>query len=154
MRVTDIGAKAALPRPEIALRAAIRAEIGPAVEFETTHGWTRSVFPITGGVMRGDGLDGVIIPGGADFAQLLPDGSYAIEARYCVRLADGVTVMITNAGRMFPHASGGFQGRTRAAFEAPAGPYAWLSEAVFFGTALSERGDEHNVFIELWEALL
>ena len=154
MRVTDLGAAIPLPTPELRLRAAIRAEIGPAVEFETTHGWTRSMFPITGGVMRGDGLDGVIVPGGADFAQLLADGSYAIEAKYCVRFADGTTVMIHNAGRMFPQDGGGFQGRTRAAIEAPAGPYAWLSEVVFWGTAMSERGDDHRVFIELWEAVL
>ncbi len=41
-----------------------------------------------------------------------------------------------------------------AVIEAPAGPHGWLSDAVRFGTAWAEAGDEARVFIELWQAVL
>jgi hypothetical protein len=151
-RCTDLGATRPLDPPSLKFRIAIRADIGPAQEFRTTEGTTRAVFPITGGVFAADGLSGEILPGGADWAISLPNGSYAIEARYLIRLQDGTVIAITNAGRMVPQADGGYLGRTRAAFEVPPGPHEWLGEAVFFGTALSETSDEKRVYIELWEA--
>jgi hypothetical protein len=60
------------------------------------------MFPIIGGAVTGPGISGHILPGGADFALRLPDGAYAIEARYCLMLDDGTPLMITNAGRMHP----------------------------------------------------
>jgi hypothetical protein len=38
--------------------------------------------------------------------------------------------------------------------EAPAGRHGWLSDAVLFGTAWAEPGDEAHVFIELWQAVI
>lgn len=154
MTCTALGARQSPGKPELRFTCAIRADLGPAVEFATTEGTVRAMFPITGGVLQGPGLAGRILPGGADFAQRLPDGSYAIEARYCIEMEGGAVVFITNAGRMVPQPDGSFQGRTRAAFEAPPGPYGWLGDAVFFGTALAEPGDEARVFIELWQAVL
>lgn len=152
MSCTALGASVPLPEPRLDYVAAIRADLGPAQEFETSHGTTRAFFPITGGAVQGDALNGTILPGGADWATRLPDGSYEIEARYCIALTDGTVVMITNAGRMFPQADGSYLGRTRAAFEVPDGPHRWLGDAVFFGTALAQAGDEHHVYIELWHA--
>ena len=150
----DLGARRAIEVPQLQHRLSIRADIAPALEFDTGHGTTRAMFPISGGAVQGDGFSGIILPGGADFARLLPDGSYEIEARYCIEFDDGTPVMIVNAGRMFPDPAGGFLGRTRAAFEAPPGRFDWLNRAVFFGAASSEMHDEKHVFIELWEALL
>jgi len=149
-----LGASRPLEQPKLEFRAAIRADLGPAEEFATTNGTTRAVFPITGGVLRGEGLDGEIVSGGADWALGLPDGSYAIEARYLIRLDDGTVVSITNAGRMVPQADGSYLGRTRAEFEVPAGPHDWLGKAVFFGTAMAEPDDDDHVYIELWEAVI
>ncbi|OYU37908.1 MAG: hypothetical protein CFE33_18430 [Pseudorhodobacter sp. PARRP1] len=130
----------------------IRADIGPAVEFATTTGTTRAIFPITGGEARGVGWQARILPGGADFALALPDGCYAIEARYCLEMTDGTPVMITNAGKMVPQPDGSFLGRTRASLEVPPGPHAALGHAVYFGTVIALPGDEDHVYIELWEA--
>jgi hypothetical protein len=150
--IRDLGAREALLAPQLRRAIAIRADIGPAVEFRTTQGTTRAVFPITGGEARAIGWQARILPGGADFAIALPDGSYAIEARYCLELDDGTPVMVTNAGRMVPQPDGRFLGRTRAALEVPDGPHRALGDAVYFGTALAEAGDEAHVYIELWEA--
>ena len=154
MTATSLGATTSPGKPELRFICAIRADLGPALEFETSAGTVRAMFPIVGGEITGPGLTGRILPGGADFAQRLADGAYAIEARYCLELTDGTPLMITNAGRMQPMADGSYHGRTRAQVEAPVGPHGWLTHAVLFGTAWAEPGDEARVFIELWQAVL
>jgi Protein of unknown function (DUF3237) len=150
--IRALGAARALEPPTLRRAIVIRADLGPAVEFATTEGTTRAMFPITGGEARGEGWTARILPGGADFALCLPDGSYAIEARYCLELDDGTPLMVTNAGRMVPQTDGSYLGRTRAALEVPDGPHRALGQAVYFGTALAEPGDANHVYIELWEA--
>jgi hypothetical protein len=150
--ITALGASRPLDRPVLRRAVVIRADIGPAVEFATTTGTTRAIFPITGGEARGHGWSARILPGGSDFALALPDGSYAIEARYCLEMTDGTPVMITNAGKMVAQADGSYLGRTRASLEVPPGRHAALGQAVYFGTALALPGDDDHVYIELWEA--
>lgn len=152
LTIRALGALRGLEAPTLRRAIVIRADLGPALEFDTTQGTRRAMFPITGGEARAEGWTARILPGGADFAVALPDGSYAIEARYCLEMADGTPVMITNAGRMVPQADGSYLGRTRAAFEVPGGPHRALGDAVYFGTALAEPGDADHVYIELWEA--
>lgn len=154
MTATSLGSQSSPGKPALRFVCAIRADLGPALEFATTAGPVRAMFPIVGGEIRGEGIVGRILPGGADFALRLPDGAYAIEARYCLELEDGTPLMITNAGRMQPMPDGSYQGRTRASIEVPEGPWGWLGAAVLFGTAWAEPGDEARVFIELWQAVL
>jgi hypothetical protein len=120
--IRDLGAARGMEAPSLRRAIVIRADLGPALEFATAHGTIRAVFPIIGGEARGRAWRGRILPGGADFALALPDGSYAIEARYCLELHDGTPVMITNAGRMVRQPDGSYEGRTRAALEVPDGP--------------------------------
>lgn len=152
LSIRRLGARNGLDQPVLRRAIVLRAELGAALEFATTQGTTRAMFPITGGTVLGLGWQGRILPGGADFALALPDGSYAIEARYCFQIEDGTPVMITNAGRMLPQADGSFLGRTRATLEVPDGPHRALGAAVYFGTALMQANDDQNVYIELWEA--
>lgn len=152
LTIAALGARMALAAPTLRRAIVIRADLGPATDFATTQGTRRAMFPIIGGEARGEGWTARILPGGADFALGLPDGSWAIDARYCMELDDGTPVMITNAGRMVPQSDGSFLGRTRAALEVPDGKHAALGAAVYFGTALAEPGDDFHVYIELWEA--
>jgi hypothetical protein len=152
LSITSLGATRKLDRPSLRRAVVIRADIGPVTEFATATGSVRAMFPITGGVARGEGWSARILPGGADFAIRLPDGAYQIAARYCLELEDGTPVMVTNAGRMVPQPDGSYLGRTRAALEVPDGPHRALGDAVYFGTALAEAGDDAHVYIELWEA--
>ncbi|MCD2174834.1 DUF3237 family protein [Rhizobium sp. C4] len=150
--MTTLGASRTPGVPTLRKACVIRADIGAALEFATTEGTTRAMFPIIGGEAVGAGWSGRILPGGADFARALPDGSYAIEAHYCLELEDGTPVMVTNAGRMVAQPDGSFFGRTRAELEVPEGKHGHLGKAVYFGTALAEAGDNDHVYIELWEA--
>jgi hypothetical protein len=152
--MTALGARSSPGKPDLRLAVVIRADIGPAVEFTTTEGNRRAMFPILGGVALGLGWEATILPGGGDFALGLPDGSYAIEARYMLQMSDGTPVMVHNAGRMMARPDGSFEGRTRATLEVPAGPHSALGAVVWFGTARAEAGDDDHVFIELWAAEL
>jgi hypothetical protein len=150
--ITALGARAALDAPHLHRVVDIRADIGPPTEFPTTQGFGRSLFPILGGIAQGDGWRAVILPGGADFARLLPDGTYEVEVRYLLRLDDGTMMMVTNAGRMVPQPDGSYLGRTHARLEVPPGPQAALGEMVLVGTALAPADDPDHVYVELWHA--
>ena len=150
--ITTLGAPLSLGQPNLLRAVAIRADIGPALEFQTTQGTTRAIFPITGGEALGHGWRARILPGGADFALALPSGDYAIEARYWLEMEDGTPFMVTNTGLMVRQPDGAFHGRTRATLEVPQGHHAALGAAVYFGTAFAPADDLDHVFIELWEA--
>ncbi|QFT60805.1 hypothetical protein FIU94_18375 (plasmid) [Sulfitobacter sp. THAF37] len=150
--ITTLGAPLSPGQPRLTRVCSIRAEIGPATEFDTSRGTGRAMFPITGGAAAASDWRATILPGGADFARRLADGTYEIEARYFLELEDGTVVMVHNAGRMVPQADGSFHGRTRAELEVPPGPHAALADMVLFGTAYAPADDEGNVFIELWHA--
>ena len=61
----------------------------PVSAGEIGHGTRRGV-PITGGRVFG-GLSGTILPFGADFQILRPDGMAELEAKYCFKLDDGAS---------------------------------------------------------------
>lgn len=150
--ITTLGAPLSPGLPRLTRICSIRAEIAPPSEFDTTRGTGRALFPISGGEAIAATWRATILPGGADFARRLADGTYEIEARYFLQLDDGTQMMVHNVGRMMPRPDGSYHGRTRAELEVPIGPHAALGEMVLFGTALAPAGDDTNVFIELWHA--
>ena len=81
----------------------IVSDLGPTVEVGRTPAGVRRVFPIIGGTVS-QGLDGVILPGGADWNLERPDGSGELWARYELRLTDGAVVSVTNTAVHAPGA--------------------------------------------------
>lgn len=152
--ITTLGAPLSPGLPALSRVCSIRAEIGPPSEFDTTRGTGRALFPITGGEAVSATWRATILPGGADFARRLADGTYEVEARYFMQTDDGTILMVHNAGRMVPQPDGSYFGRTRAEIEVPAGDNAAFGDMVLFGTALSPADDEGAVYIELWHAEL
>ncbi len=73
----------------------IDALLGPVVDVGATPTGHRRVIPILGGVVTG-GLDGTLLPGGADWNLERPDGSCELWARYELRLGTGAVVSVTN----------------------------------------------------------
>ena len=131
-----------------------RVTVGtPLVIGDSAHG-LRRVVPITGGTFEGPRLKGRVVPGGADWQVVRPDGVLAIEAKYTLQTHDGALIMVTNRGmRHGPKdvidklASGvavdprQYYFRTSAEFEAPSdGAYGWLNRAVFLGVAERNAG--------------
>lgn len=120
----------------------------PIVVGDGPHG-LRRVVPITGGTVDGPKLKGTVVPGGADWQFVRPDGTLQLEAKYTLQSEDGVPIMITNRGvrrgpkEVIERLSRGeavdasqYYFRTSAEFEAPVGSkYAWLNNSVFVGVA-------------------
>jgi len=103
---------------------------------KSKHG-ERRVIPITGGAFKGPGIEGVVLPGGADWQLVRPDGDVELYARYTLKTNDGALIQVQN--RVLMHISkdskAGPYIRSVIDFEAPsAGPYDWLNHAIFLGT--------------------
>ena len=152
--VTALGAPLSPGRPRLTRVCAIRADIATPTEFDTAGGHGRALFPITGGEAIGRGWTARVLPGGADCARRLPDGTYEVDARYVMAFDDGTMAMVHNAGRMTPQPDGSYHGRTKAELDITTGPHAALGDMVLFGTAFAPADDPDHVFIELWHAEL
>lgn len=76
-------------------------EVGaPVVAGDLGYG-TRRVIPVLGGTVKGEGIDGTIHRGGADFQIIRPDGFTELEAKYTFELDDGAVIYIANYGIRF-----------------------------------------------------
>ena len=61
----------------------------------------RRIIPILGGEVRGAGITGTILPHGADFQTIRPNGFTELEAKYAFETDDGAIVYIENLGIRF-----------------------------------------------------
>ena len=102
---------------------------------KSKHG-ERRIIPITGGKFKGPDIEGVVVPGGADWQLTRPDGDVELNAKYTLKTNDGTLIKIQN--RVLMHMSkDGKPPYTRSVidFEAPSeSKYAWLNHAIFLGT--------------------
>ena len=134
------------------VEAAVKVD-APLIIGQSSHG-LRRVIPILGGTVSGPRLTGTVIPGGADWQFIRPDGVLTLEARYTLKAEDGTLIMATNRGMrhgpkdIIDKITRGedvpadlYYFRTVAEFEAPlGGPYEWLNKALFLGIAERKAG--------------
>ncbi len=119
----------------------------------------RRIVLITGGTFKGPNIEGTIIPGGADWQLVRPDGVTELDARYVLKTNDGVMIYANNhiLARPQPIESDpkGQYCRCMLNFEAPIGSkYEWLNQFVFLGTlnsVITEK--EAAVIIRVWKLL-
>jgi hypothetical protein len=76
----------------------IDAHVGAIVSLGAAAYGERRVVAIDGGSVSGPGINGTILPGGADWQILRADGVLDIEAHYVLRLDDGALVEIMSQG--------------------------------------------------------
>ena len=76
----------------------LHVELGTVQEIGTLASGRRRVVPILGGRVEGPALQGEVLPGGADWQLVAPDGSAAIEARYTMRASDGGLILAHSRG--------------------------------------------------------
>jgi uncharacterized protein DUF3237 len=109
----------------------------------------RRIIPILGGEVRGDGIRGTILPCGADFQTIRPNGFTELEAKYAFEMEDGAIVYIENIGIRFGPkelldriAKGEtvdparIYFRSLPKFETGAENYRWLMENLFIGVGV------------------
>lgn len=107
----------------------------------------RRIIPITGGTVRGPRLNGRVLPGGADYELIRPDGNSRLEAHYGIEAEDGTPIYIVNRGLYVAPASvtarldagedvppADYYLRAAPVFDAPEGPHGWLSDRLFIST--------------------
>ncbi len=76
----------------------IRAELADILQFGNTPVGERRVINILGGRIEGRRLTGQILPGGADWQVIRPDGAADIQARYTIMSDSGGLVLVSSEG--------------------------------------------------------
>ncbi|SHJ86617.1 Protein of unknown function [Roseomonas rosea] len=130
---------------DVAVAAPVLVGAGPMGE--------RRVIPILGGRVSGPRLAGEVLPGGADYQLIRPDGVAEIEARYTIRLEGGALVYVVNRGlrhaapedmarllRGEPVPPERVYFRTAPSFETASPDHAWLQRSLFVGFGERQPG--------------
>jgi hypothetical protein len=108
----------------------------------------RRIIPIIGGEVRGEKVNGKVLPFGADFQIIRPNELIELEAKYAFETDDGAVVYVENKGMRFgpvdllqklkrgePVDPKLIYFRTVPKFETGAQNYRWLMENLFIGSA-------------------
>lgn len=98
-----------------------------------THAGLRRVIPIAGGTITGPKLTGVVLPGGADWNVVRPDGAVHVWARYEIQTPDGTIISVLNEGLGTVTDPATMLLPTRPTFEVPETGPAWLGTGFFLG---------------------
>ena len=118
--------------PELEFVVQLHVDIGQAYSVgKTVHG-TRTIVPIIGGTFEGPNIRGEVLPGGADYQMAdAVTGHTELEAIYCIRTYDGVTILVHNIGIISISQEGEYF-TCAPKFEAPAdSAYGWLNNRLF-----------------------
>ena len=129
----------------------IRATIAEVMNVGATARGSIRAIPITGGTVEGERLRGRVVPGGADWQRTRDDGVTELEATYAIELDDQTLVKVVNRGIIAPQAEGEPYFRTAVQFTAPAGPHAWLNEALFLCRAGLDPERSDTVVVEVYK---
>jgi hypothetical protein len=141
---------AELTAPPLELIARLVVRVAAPVDVCDTPAGQRRIVPITGGEVLGPLLKGRVLPGGADFQLVRHDEGVAeLDARYALELDDGTRIHVINHAirRAAPEVAERLTRgeavdpalvyfRCSPRFEAPLGPWRWLTSSVFVGTGL------------------
>lgn len=134
----------------------LRVLIGPGIEAGESGGGRKRIVPILGGTAEGR-VKGAVLPGGADWQIIRPDGVTDIWAKYTIQPETGPAIVITNTGvrRASPEVAARLAAgelvdasqyymRATPVFETGNPDYAWLTASVF--VCAGERQPDHVIF--------
>jgi hypothetical protein len=131
-------------KPDLNLLFEIRATLAAPIVVGDVPEGKRRVVPVTGGTFSGPRLRGNLLPGGADWQYLRPDGVMMVEAQYLLRTDDDTVIQVNNrgmrhgpedvmrrlgAGEAVDPAQYYFRATPR--LSATAGRYDWLNRRIF-----------------------
>lgn len=125
-----------------------RVTIASALDIGVTPRGERRIIPITGGTFEGPALRGHVVPGGADWQIIRPDGVIELEARYTLVTEAGGLIYVVNRG--IRHGTPPVYFRTAPVFESSVPELAWMMRSVFVCDA--ERLSDH-VVIRFWRVV-
>ena len=126
----------------------ITAHIGGVTTAGDIGTGVRRIIPIIGGEVRGERVNGKVLPFGADFQIIRPNELIDLEAKYAFETDDGAVVYVENRGIRFgpvdlllklkrgePVDPKLIYFRTVPKFETGAAKYRWLMEHIFVASA-------------------
>jgi len=134
--------------PGLKFAFAIKVKVGPIQDLGQTARGHRRVIDILGGEVHGPRLVGEILPGGADWQIVRPDGTIEVVARYTIRATSGALIYVQNEGLRVASPEilarmskgelvpvGSYHFRTTPKFETAEPSLKWLERATFIGVA-------------------
>ncbi len=134
--------------PKTRLVFSVKVIVGPIQDLGQTARGHRRIVDILGGTAEGPHFQGEILPGGADWQVVRPDGTIEVVARYTIRSASGALVYVQNdglrvaspeilarmsKGELVPFDS--YRFRTAPRFETSDPALKWLETSTFIGIA-------------------
>ena len=131
--------------------------IGGLLDFGKSKYGERRIIPITGGTFKGPNIEGVVVPGGADWQLTRPDGDVELYARYTLKTNDNALIQVQNRVLMHMSKDGKTPPYIRSVidFEAPSdSSHVWLNHAIFLGTLTVPQSmpkDEPYVIISVYK---
>jgi len=78
-----------------------RISVAAPYEIGPTPSGERRIIAITGGRVEGPGLEGVVLPGGADYQTIAADGLTRLHARYIIETSERERIYVENDGIRF-----------------------------------------------------
>lgn len=146
--------------PELEFAFEIRATVAEPQDFGVMDHGRRRVIEITGGTFEGPDIKGRIVPGGADWQSIQPDGFSRLDTRYALETDEGQLVYVQNFGlrhappEVMEKLNAGetvdpdaVYFRTIPTFETSAAELQWLERSVFIGVGQRFPDD---VRIQFW----
>lgn len=145
--MTDVDTFLATP-PALKFAFRVKVVVGPIQDLGRTARGHRRIVDILGGDAAGPRFSGEILPGGADWQVVRPDGTIEVVARYTIRAASGALVYVQNDGlrvaspEIVARMSKGetvpldsYRFRTAPRFETSDPALRWLETSTFVGVA-------------------
>lgn len=139
-----------LPEPHLTFVFEARVEVGEMVEITHEPAERRLLFPILGGTVHGR-VEGVVLPGGGDWAVERHGTVTELAARYLIRTDDGAVIDVDNRGfhvadaDILARLDAGedvseheYYYRTSPRFHTDSPAHAWMARTIFVGMARSE----------------
>lgn len=146
--------------PKLEFVCELTVSIGKAQQVGETGMGTRRIIPILGGTFRGPNMQGIILPGGADWQLITKDGIANVEARYTLQTDDSTLIYISNKGirvasqEIVKKINNGevvspdaYYFRTVPLFETANPKYQWLMKSIFIAKGIR---NPNNVVIQVW----
>lgn len=132
--------------PKLTFAFELRAQVAAPTEIGPVAHGRRRIVAILGGTVRGPQLNAKVLPGGADWQMIQPDGFSELDTRYTLETDKGQLVYVQNAG--IRHAEPDVMQkllagetvdpklvyfRTVPKFETSAPELQWLARSIFVG---------------------
>lgn len=141
---SSVNAAAASDDPTLEFAFEVVASLEAPLQLGNTGVGERRIIGVTGGTVTGPMLNGIVLPGGADWQVVRPDGVSDISARYTLQADDGALIYVDapgireatpaviariNAGEIVDPSEYYF--RTAPRLETSSEKYAWMNRRLF-----------------------